>query len=153
MRVDDPRVLRALAHPLRIRLLGLLRLEGASTARATAALSVLAAGALVLLGFAQAIWLLAVGAVLFYLLNGGGWPLRDALLHSRVDAGQRATMVSVGSLALQLGGVLGVQVHSRLYEHVGQAAAFVAAAGVLVLVGLLQLRLPPIAHRAAASVD
>ncbi len=32
VRVTDPQALRALSHPLRLRLLGLLRLEGASTA-------------------------------------------------------------------------------------------------------------------------
>jgi len=38
-RLDDPRTMRALAHPLRLRLLGLLRTEGPATATALAAVT------------------------------------------------------------------------------------------------------------------
>lgn len=118
------------------------RLARGSIARACAGLAVLGAGALLLLGWAGSVALLVVGAVLFYLLNGAGWPLRKALMHSRVTAGQRATMVSVGSLALQLGGAVSAQVVSRVYEAAGGGPTFAVAAGVLLLLGLVQLRLP-----------
>ena len=89
--------------------------------------------------------LLAGGALVFYLCNGAAWPLRKALLHARVDAGQRATMVSASSLALQLGGIVSNTVQARIYAAFGPGWAFATAALVLLALAALSLRLtdPP----------
>ncbi len=120
------------------------RLAAGSVARAGAVLSVLGAASALLLGAAGSVVVLGAGAVLFYLFNGAGSPLRRSVLHSRVEAAQRTTMLSVGSLALQLGGVLANQVQSRLYASHGALPSFTVAAGVLLALALVQLRLPPV---------
>lgn len=120
------------------------RLAHGSVAGACAALAVLGAGALLLLGAAWSVLALGLGAVLFYLSNGAGTPLRGSLLHSRVAAGHRTTVLSVGSLALQLGAVLANQVQPRLYAAHGALPTFAVAAGLLLLIALVQLRLPPV---------
>ena len=121
------------------------RAAGDSARRATAALMVVAAAGLALMAVDGSVPLLAVGALLFYLCNGASWPLRKALLHARVDAAHRATMVSASSLALQLGGILSNQVQPRVYEAYGPAWAFGLAAVVLLGLAALSLRLadPP----------
>jgi hypothetical protein len=78
-------------------------------------------------------------ALVFSLCNGASGPLCKHLLHARVDATHRATMVSASSLALQLGGILS-SVQPRIYETHGPAWAFGLAA--LVLLGLGTLSLP-----------
>ncbi len=130
-----------------------LRLAHGALGRATAVLSVLAGGGLLLIGLSGHLLLLGGGALLFYLLNGASWPLRKALLHSRVAAAQRATMVSVSSLALQAGGLLTNQVAPRLYEGSGAAGAFGAAGGLLVLLALVSLRLPNASGDEEALLD
>ena len=116
-----------------------------SASVATAALMVLAAGGLALMAVDGTVVVLAAGALVFYLCNGASWPLRKQLLHARVDAGHRATMVSASSLAMQLGGILSNQVQPRVYEAHGPAWAFGLAAGVLLVLAVLSLRLtdPP----------
>jgi sugar phosphate permease len=101
----------------------------------------LAAVGLALMAADGSVVLLAAGALVFYLCNGAAWPLRKQLLHARVDAAQRATMVSVSSLALQLGGIVSNQVQPRVYDAYGPTWAFGLAAVVLVLLGALSLRL------------
>ena len=117
------------------------RLAGGSSRLATAALMVLAAAGLLAMAVTGGVVLLAAGALVFYLCNGAAWPLRKQLLHSRVDAAQRATMVSASSLALQLGGIVSNQLQPRLYDAHGPGWAFGTAAAVLVLLGALSLRL------------
>ncbi len=120
------------------------RAAGGSPRLATAALMLLAAGALALMAVPSVV-LLAAGALVFYLCNGAAWPLRKALLHARVDAGQRATMVSASSLALQLGGIVSNTVQARIYAAYGPGWAFATAALVLLALAALSLRLtdPP----------
>jgi MFS family permease len=121
------------------------RAAGGSSRRATAALMVVAAGGLALMAVDGSVVVLAAGALVFSLCNGASWPLRKHLLHERVDAAHRATMVSASSLALQLGGILSNQVQPRVYEAYGPAWAFGLAAVVLHGLGALSLRLtdPP----------
>jgi MFS family permease len=116
-----------------------------SARTATAALMVLAAGGLALMAASGGVVVLAAGALVFYLCNGASWPLRKHLLHARVDAAHRATMVSASSLALQLGGILSNSVQPRVYEAAGPDVAFGMAAVVLLGLAALSLRLadPP----------
>jgi len=116
-----------------------------SARTATAALMVLAAGGLALMAAHGGVVVLAAGALVFYLCNGASWPLRKHLLHARVDAAHRATMVSASSLALQLGGLVANSVQPRVYEAYGSAWAFALAAAVLLVLAALSLRLsePP----------
>jgi DNA-binding transcriptional ArsR family regulator len=116
----DAAALKALTHPLRIRLLGLLRQHGPATASELAAR--LARGGERAVGAALGmsgcgLLLLAVtatspgplsqalavsGFVLFSLGLGAAGPNENELLHRRVPSGQRATALSVQSLVLQL---------------------------------------------------
>ena len=121
------------------------RAAGGSARRATAALMVLAAAGLALMAVDGSVVVLAAGALVFYLCNGASWPLRKHLLHARVDAAHRATMVSASSLAMQLGGILSNQVQPRVYEAYGPGWAFALAGVVLLVLAALSLRLtdPP----------
>lgn len=89
--------------------------------------------ALLMTGFAYAV---------FYLANAAGWPLRQQLMHSRVQAAQRSTSVSALSFALMIGVVAGSLLVPRLAEATSLSVAFWAAAAPLLLAGLLSLRLP-----------
>lgn len=64
-------------------------------------------------------------------------PLKNDTLHQRVDAGQRATLLSVVSLGQMLGGLIGSLVTPLLAVNGFGLASFVAAAVVLVGAGLL----------------
>ncbi len=99
--------------------------------------------AVALLGVAAAptVVLTAAPYVAFYLLNGATWPLRKQLMHAQVPAAQRATMVSAASLALQLGGITGNNLQTRLYQEVSPGAPFTLAAATVVALAMLSLRL------------
>jgi hypothetical protein len=68
--------------------------------------------------------------------------VRAEMLHQRVSAARRATMMSVDSLQLQLGGLAGSLVLGLLAARAGTAASWWVVAGVLLLSALLYLRLP-----------
>ena len=117
------------------------RAAGGSERTATAVLMVLAAGGLALMAVDGSVVVLAAGALVFYLCNGASWPLRKQLLHARVDAAHRATVVSASSLAMQLGGIVSNSVQPRVYEAYGPAWAFGLAGVVLLVLAVLSLRL------------
>ena len=119
-----------------------------SPGRAMAVLSVVCAVAVTATGSAGTVLLAGSAYCAFYLSNGASWPLRKRFLHDRVSSGQRATMVSAGSLAVQLGGITGDLLVPRLAEAAGTAEAFAAAGGVLLVMAALSLRL-----RAPARVE
>lgn len=118
------------------------RLSGGSGPRAISA--AFAVGALATAGFAtgESASVLAAGYALAYLATGCAWPLRQQLLHARVTAAQRATTVSIASLALQFGGLVTNQTAPWLYQAGGAAAAFGATAALLAVLALVSLRLP-----------
>lgn len=107
---------------------------------AMATLLVLSAAALAVLAAAPTVVLLAVPYVVFALLLGVVSPLRKKLLHDRVPAARRATMVSAVSLALQLGGISANNVQAWLYEQLSPRAPFVLTAAVLLLLAALTRR-------------
>jgi predicted MFS family arabinose efflux permease len=80
-------------------------------------------------GFALA----ATGYVALYVLLGISGPLASDITHGSAPAEQRATVLSIQSLTLQLSGVLAALVLGRLAESYSFLAAFAVVAGVLVL--------------------
>ena len=119
------------------------RLAGGSVAWASLAFAVL--GALTMVGIAASpgVVLAGVAYALFYLANGGGWPLRQQLMHEQTTSAQRSTTVSAKSLALMLGGMLGSLLMPRLAEAAGYPAGFLAGAAALLLLGLVCIGLRP----------
>jgi MFS family permease len=84
----------------------------------------------------------AVAFVAFYGILGVIEPLHLELLHEEVPSGARATMLSVESLAEQLGGVTSSLTLTRLAAGAGIPAAFWVAAGVMGAVALVARALP-----------
>ncbi|HEY9377239.1 MAG TPA: MFS transporter [Jiangellaceae bacterium] len=101
------------------------------------------------LGIAAPGFLLAATAyVALYVLLGISEPLVSDITHGSTASEQRATVLSVQSLMLQLSGVVAALVLGRLAENVSFVAAFGVVASVLVLgaaccVGLRESRRPP----------
>ena len=80
-------------------------------------------------GFAFA----ATAFVALYVLLGIGEPLASDITHRAAQSNERATVLSVQSLTLQLSGVIAALVLGRLAENVSFIAAFAVVASVLVL--------------------
>ena len=103
-----------------------------SPARALGAATLFASVAM--LGIAaQGFALAAAAYVALYVLLGVGGPLADDITHGSAPSEQRATVLSVQSLTLQLSGVVAAFVVGRLAENVSFVAAFGLVAVVLVL--------------------
>lgn len=93
-----------------------------------------------------------LGYVGIYLLLGVAGPLTSELLHGRVAAGQRATMLSAESLALQAGGVVSNLLLGSLVVATSTGAGFIVVAVALVASGVLLLSIgdrPKVASDAA----
>jgi hypothetical protein len=84
-----------------------------------------------------------------YLVAGATGPLHRELLHDRVAARERATMVSADSLALMLGGGVASGLLGWAAASAGVGGAWTLAGAVVVLSGLLYLRV----DRASTAVD
>jgi hypothetical protein len=66
-----------------------------------------------------------------YLFHSAAGPWHRTLLHARTPSAARATMLSVDSLALMLGGVLSSAVLPRVAEHLNIPSAWIAAAAIV----------------------
>src|SRR5206468_1710876 len=110
-------------------------------ARAAAIMSWLAAPAAMAVAI-PFIGAAAVGYIGIYLLLGVGGPLTSEMLHSRVGAGQRATMLSVESLALQAGGVASNLLLGTLVVATSAGAGFLVIAVALLAAGTLLFGIP-----------
>lgn len=125
-----------------------VRLCGGIPWRATTAAGVLAAAALGgLAATAQlsgSVGLVATGAgyVVLFVAFGLAHPLRSELLHARVSASERATLLSIDSLLLQLGGVASALGLSVLAREFGLGVAWAVAASALLLGALALIRIP-----------
>ncbi|BCB85140.1 MFS transporter [Phytohabitans suffuscus] len=108
----------------RIRPAAPLSVAAVCTGLSTVALGVIALTAAGIGGFGLA----AVAYLGAYVLSGPSGPLAEEALHERVSARERATVVSVASLALQLGGLVGALAISRLAASAGYAYGWLAAA-------------------------
>jgi hypothetical protein len=74
-------------------------------------------------------------------------PLHLELLHESVPSEARATMLSVGSLAEQLGGVASSLTLPRLAAGAGVPAAWWVLTAVLAAVALVARALPPLVRK------
>jgi Major Facilitator Superfamily len=124
---------------------------GLRTSLATgAAATALVAAAVGLLGLAAAglggFVLAATGYVLAYVLAGVPGPLAMEVLHERVDPARRATLISVSSLALQLGVLGGSLTVPRLAGQAGFGYGWLAAMIALLLAAFLALRASAATH-------
>jgi len=113
-----------------------------SLARTSAALFAICVLAVSGIALTSALLMTGLAYAVFYLANAAGWPLRQQLMHSRVQAAQRSTSVSALSFALMIGVAAGSLLVPRLAEATSLSVAFWAAAAPLLLAGLLSLRLP-----------
>lgn len=118
---------------------------GVRSSLATAAAATALTGAAVgLLGLAAAgpggFGLAAGGYVLAYVLAGVPGPLAAEVLHERVETGRRATLMSVDSLALQLGVLGGSLTVPRLAGRFGFEYGWLAAGAALLVAAFLALR-------------
>ena len=120
------------------------RLAGGSTRRAATALVVGSGLAIAAVAGATTVLLAAAAYAAFYLGNAATFPLLYGVLHSRVGAEGRATVLSAESLCLQLGGaVSGLLLPALATATGGSGVAFLVAGGLAVLSGLLAAGLPP----------
>ncbi|MGF1652816.1 MAG: hypothetical protein ACFCUP_05805 [Actinomycetales bacterium] len=115
----------ALAAPLLVRLLGgrtehaaaLLRVTQGATALAFAAAGGLAG--------------VVVAYALFYVVHGAANPLHYTLLHRRVGAEHRATVISLNSLVARVSGLPAALAVGLLAETAGTPLTMAVAAAVL----------------------
>lgn len=117
------------------------RTVGGSTAVATASVAGLAAVVLAATAVSPVLAVTAVTFALLYLVNAAGWPLRQQLMHTRVTAEHRTTTVSVASLALQAGGIVGSLAVARLADVTSHTAGFAVAVAALLFAAAVSLRL------------
>ena len=119
------------------------RLAGGSTRAAVAALVVGSGLAIAGVAAATTVVLAAGAYAAFYLGNAATFPLLYGVLHARVGAEGRATVLSAESLCLQLGGaVSGLLMPVLASATGGPGAVFVVCGGVAVLSALLAVGLP-----------
>jgi Major Facilitator Superfamily len=84
----------------------------------------------------------AVGYVTLFLGLGIAHPLRSELLHQRIGASERATLLSIDSLLLQLGGVASALGLSVLARSFGLGVAWSVAAVALLAAAAAMVRIP-----------
>ena len=120
-----PLAARLLHSPSRAALLGGL---GGAIARAATAASALPA--------------LATAYVAFYVLMGVGSPLLNKLTHDAVTSRERATMLSVNSMAMQGAGIVAALTLGPLAEVTALALALAVPAVVLAAGTLALVRMP-----------
>jgi predicted MFS family arabinose efflux permease len=77
--------------------------------------------------------------VTFYLVLGATGPVLAGLLHDRIDSAHRSTVLSVESLALQLGGISASLLLGGLVTATGVLTGYVVIA-LVCLVGAVVLR-------------
>jgi MFS family permease len=119
----------------------LCRLLPLSPLGVAALVTVIGGAAVGLIGLASAgpggFALAAAGYLGAYTVTGPAGPLAAEAVHNRVTERERATLVSVESLALQLGGFLGAVSVTRLAAWAGFVSGWIAATLALVIAALL----------------
>lgn len=85
----------------------------------------------------------AVGYVMLFLGLGIAAPLRSELMHARIGASERATLLSIDSLLLQLGGVASALGLSVLARSFGLGVPWAVAAVALLAAATVLVRIPP----------
>ncbi|MDQ3610308.1 MAG: MFS transporter, partial [Actinomycetota bacterium] len=117
------------------------RLTRGSLAWAVTGLTALSGMAVAGVAAGDTVLLAAAAYCCFYLANAAAWPLLHAVLHARVGADRRASVLSASSLALMLGGATSSLINPRLVEAGGRPAAYLLVGAATVGAGLLALRL------------
>lgn len=106
---------------------------GGRTPATLVVLALVGAAAMAAVAVAPTVVLTGAAFAAVYAANGATWPLRSRLLHDRVTAARRATLLSASSLMLQFGAIGGTLVVSRVYEAAGAGPAL--GVGALALLG------------------
>jgi MFS family permease len=117
-----------------------------SSSRGILVARVLGAGALMGVA-ASSLGAVAVALVSFYALNGVARPLMSDIIHRSVTSAERATILSVQSLTLQLSAVLASLAIGPVAQHVSIEAAFAIGASVLALGAFACVNMPGEASR------
>ena len=112
-----------------------------SSPRGILAARVLGAGALMGVA-ASSLGAVAVALVAFYAVNGVARPLMSDIIHRSVAAAERATILSVQSLTLQLSAVLASLAIGPVAQHVSIGAALAMGASVLALGAFACVNMP-----------
>lgn len=116
---------------------GVAKRLGGSAAKGAMAAQVAAGLTIVILGLAGRVPLAAVAFALAYVFVGMRSPLHEEMLHGRVSGEGRSTMLSLNSLALQLGGICGTVVAGLVAGAIGIPGTWMIVGGITVLSGLL----------------
>ena len=103
-----------------------------SSSRGILTARMLAAGALMGVA-ASSLGAVSVALVAFYALSGVARPLMSDIIHRSVASAERATILSVQSLTLQLSAVVASLAIGLVAQHVSIGAAFAIGASVLAL--------------------
>lgn len=110
-----------------------------SAAKGAMAAQVAIGATVVVLGMAGRVPLAAAAFTLAYVFLGIRNPLHEEMLHGQVSSAGRSTMLSLDSLALQLGGISGTVVAGLVAGAVGIPATWMIVGAVTALSGLLYL--------------
>lgn len=121
----------------------LARRLGRGAGTAAAVVRVLHGGAIAALAAAGLALPAASAFLTIYVWTGAASPLHAELLHERVPGEQRATMLSVDSLARMAGGLVAGLTLPRLADRAGIPAAWLLAAGLLAASALCYARIRP----------
>jgi hypothetical protein len=89
----------------------------------------------------------ALGYGTLFLGLGIAHPLRSELLHQRIGAAERATLLSIDSLLLQLGGVASAIGLSVLARNFGLGVAWSVAAVALLAAAAVMIRIPSVTRQ------
>ncbi|WP_402465488.1 MFS transporter [Isoptericola aurantiacus] len=122
-----------------------------SAPRGVLAVLLLAAVALAVLA-TPVLGVAATAFVIFYLALGAGGPLLDELTHRAVTSGERATVLSVRSMALQSGGVVASLGVGALVQASTTAVGLGVLAAVLALGASAMVRWPSEREPAVGAV-
>jgi len=110
---------------------------GGSSANGAMAAQVAVGLTIVVLGAAGRVPLAAVAFTVAYVFVGIRSPLHEEMLHGRVSGDGRSTMLSLDSLALQLGGISGTAIAGLVAGAIGIPATWTIVGAVTALSGLL----------------
>jgi predicted MFS family arabinose efflux permease len=112
---------------------------GGSSANGAMAAQVAVGLTIVVLGAAGRVPLAATAFTVAYVFVGIRSPLHEEMLHGRVSGDGRSTMLSLDSLALQLGGISGTAIAGLMAGAFGIPATWTIVGAVTALSGLLYL--------------
>ncbi|MBQ1027275.1 MFS transporter [Micromonospora sp. C95] len=126
--------------------------RAAATGVVVSALSLLGLAGCALLRGPGAMALAGLAYCLLFVGLGAAFPAQAKLLHDRVEATERATVLSVQSLLMQVVGAVGLPLIGWQASRHGIEAGYLIGAAVLFASAALFVRLPATAPHAAAVI-